>query len=132
MGRVPMEKRTGGNEPKGKYPKGKETEWEDPKEKEAKGNDRKGKIEPYKEREQGEVAIIHYTSYSIGAQQWGPTNRINGRQYQEYRNSRYDWIWIGGEWRETRCPTEEEIDEIEGKTKKVGFREHKTRRMWKC
>ena len=105
-----------GTDPKGKDPDGKETKGKYPKGKEAKGKGRKGKSESDYEEEKEEEAGRHYTSYSIRGK-WAPINRIDGRQYREYRNSRYDWVRIDAEWREARDPTGG-IDDIEGDTKK--------------
>ena len=52
------------------------------------------------------------------------TDEQRGRQYRDYRNSRGGWQYQDGEWRETRNPTDAEIDVIVGSTQTVYFGGH--------
>ena len=56
-------------------------------------------------------------------QRRAPTNRCNGRQYEEFRNARGKWMWLDGAWRETRCPTKDEAWEIDGAAQNLDFGE---------
>ena len=47
-----------------------------------------------------------------------------GRHYRDYRNSRVDWKYRDGAWRETRNPTDAEIGVIDGGAQTVDFGEH--------
>ena len=46
-----------------------------------------------------------------------------GGQYGDFRNSRREWASLDGAWRETRGPTEDEVEEIDGETQTLGFGE---------
>ena len=75
--------------------------------------------------ELGNSAGVRYSSFSEWWQRRAPIIRINGRQYREYRNSRYYWMRGDGSWREARDPTDAEIDDVDGETQKAGFEDHK-------
>ena len=59
---------------------------------------------------------------------WIPANRSNERGYAEFENSRAKWMWLDGEWRETRNPAMEEVKKkSDGETQTLGFGEFEER-----
>lgn len=107
----------GGADSKWKDSKWAEGGWKDPKGTDAKGKGRKGESESDNEEETGKAAGAHYNSYSEREKNWAPTNRSGERAYREYRDSPNEWMWMDGEWRDARDPTEE-VDAIDGDTQK--------------
>ena len=52
---------------------------------------------------------------------WAPMSTRNERQYREYISSWGDWEYPDGAWRETRNPTDSEIDVADGGAHAVDF-----------
>ena len=72
----------------------------------------------------GGAENIHYNSQSEMAHRWEPMNRINERQYNEFRNSWGEWMRLDGAWRETRGPTQDEVEKTDGGIQTIGFGDH--------
>ena len=59
-----------------------------------------------------------------GGRNWVPMSTWEERQYRDYINTLGDWRHQDGAWRETRNPTDAEIDVIDGGAQTVDFGEH--------
>ena len=124
-----------GKDPRGKgIPKEKIPKLEDSEGEDSKGKDRKGKIDTDNDEEMEEEtsesnrkrngACAHYHSKTTRGMHWVPMSKWEERQYRDYFNSRGDWQYQDGAWRETRNPTDAAIDVVDGSEKAVGFGEH--------
>ena len=81
--------------------------------------------------QQGNDACVHYYANRTRGQNWVPLGTRNGRQYRDYINSRGDWKYPDGAWRETRNLTDAEIDVIDGCAQTVDIGAHAKKRMKK-
>ena len=72
--------------------------------------------------QKGNGAGVHYPQIRQGGN-WAPMGTRNERQYRDYNNPWGAWQYRYGAWRETRNPTDAEIDVIAGSSQTVDFGE---------